>query len=326
MAPDCCYTPSAGGGQICTGPQRTNFSYWLYQKDELPGGRSVAFTVKGDPNVPSLAQSDVYGYHTARRTDQASGNNFMYFDLDDEYRPSLASGSNFNWEVTATFVNKGSDKLSLEYVDKDGQNIKQSITKGSALGQVDNWVDYKWTLTDADFLNNKMNGADFRINAEGDGDEIFHRVIVKPIFFTSGFGGGGYAPTPTPTGIPADASLNLKAAFQGALPNQSLLGKLLARVSNSVFHPVLVNRPTPSILQNLSLLGLSLDQGYDFVLSSIPFLSNKRSLVIRRGINPSATEALDFGTLRTGDLNGDDQINGLDWSLMKTNFGQSGEE
>lgn len=187
MAPDCCYTPSDGGDRICTGPQRTNFSYFLYQKDNLSDGRTVAFTVKGSSLVPSAAQSHAYGYHTARRTDQANGQNFMYFDVDDSYRqPQNKQG----WEVTVTFVNKGNDKLSLEYNNKSNQIIKKTISKGSALGPINNWIDYKWTLFDADFTGNKMNGADFRINAEGDGDEIIHRVIIKPISLPA---------TPTPT-------------------------------------------------------------------------------------------------------------------------------
>ncbi len=179
MSPDCCYNDS-DGNRVCTGPQRSNFSFWLYQKDEISGGRSVALVTKDSPEIPAPAKDHAYGFHTCRRTDQASGNNYLYFDLDDNYQPGLNQNQNLNWEVTVTFVNKGTDKLSLEYINKNGQLIKKSIKKGSSLGSVDNWVDFRWTLNDADFLKNKLNGADFRLNSESDGDEIVHRVLIRP--------------------------------------------------------------------------------------------------------------------------------------------------
>jgi hypothetical protein len=49
-------------------------------------------------------------------------------------------------------------------------------------------------------------------------------------------------------------------------------------------------------------------------------------LTITAGQNPPAGGYLDFGLLKAGDLNGDDQINGLDWSLLKNQYGESGQE
>lgn len=194
QSPECCWT--SGGRRICRGPQKSNYSYWLYQNDDLPGGKTV--TLVSANSLPSPAKSHPYGKYTTRRTDQTSGNSFMYFDIEDKFQPPTDKKG---WEITLTFVNSGSDKLSLEYINKSGQTIKKSITKGIGLGQVDNWIDYKWMLEDADFSGNKMKGADFRINCESDGDETIHRVIVKPA--TTAISA---SPTPSPILSPSSTS------------------------------------------------------------------------------------------------------------------------
>jgi len=193
---DCCWRFSSSGTWVCVGPQRGNFSFWLYQKDNLAGGRTE---VVNHQNLPEPAKSHPYGLYTSRRTNQTGGQNFIYLDVDNNFRPSPPQGMNLGWEVTATFVNQGSDKISIEYINKSGQTIKQSISKGATLGVVSNWVDYKWTLTDADFSANRMNGADFRINSENDGDETVHRVIVNPVYITPPSTPSSPPTHPTPT-------------------------------------------------------------------------------------------------------------------------------
>lgn len=308
----CCYTGSVDKKRYCTGPQKSNFSYWLYQNDNLTGGKTVAFYVK-ESALPDPIKNHVYGYYTSRQTNQSTNNPYMYFDIEDQYQ--MPTGKN-SWEITVTLANVGTDQLSIEYINKSGQTIKKTIRKGQEIGAVNNWIDYKLTLTDANFSDNKMNGADFRINCENDGDETIHRVIAKPVYVTPSV-------SPTPTGQQANSFLNLKAGFQAAFTNQSLLAKLVARGTDFVTHTILINQ---QILQNLPLPGLAANQNYDLSLFSVPFLSSKRALNLKTGANPSAVDVLEFGTLRTGDLNGDDQINGIDWSLMKLNYGQTGEE
>lgn len=186
MSPDCCYTDS-GGRRICIGPQRTNFSYWLYQKDDVPGGKTKTLRIQGS-SLPAEATNHPYARFIGRQTDQNSQQPFMFFDIEDGYTLNKNS-----FEITVTFVNYGSDKLSLEYLNKNGQRVKKTINKGQSLGNVNGWVDYKWTLTDADFSNKLDGGTDFLINCDNDGDEYIHRVMVK------GIGPGG---TPNPTQPP----------------------------------------------------------------------------------------------------------------------------
>lgn len=135
----------------------------------------------------------------------------------------------------------------------------------------------------------------------------------------------GISPSPSPTPTQLPINLNLKAKFGGATEDQNFLVKILVTGSN-FFDQIMMKDNT--IYQNLLLEGLSLDrdQPYEFILSAFPFLSTKKSLTIKEGANPKNSPALDFEELKTGDLNGDNQINGLDWSLMKTNFGERGEE
>jgi hypothetical protein len=90
-----------------------------------------------------------------------------------------------------TLLNKGTDTLSLEYMNYYGQMIERRISKGAALGPLNTWVDYVWRLDDAFFDNGLPGGMDFRINCKNDGNEYIHRLIVK--------GTGLQLPTPSPT-------------------------------------------------------------------------------------------------------------------------------
>lgn len=178
---NCCY--SGASGKVCTGPQRGNFDYWLYQKDGISNGRTkLLYKTPSSPGgelLPTQAVSHPYGYYTARRTDQGNNNPYMFFDIEDDYA-SLASQQ---WVITATFFDNNSGSFSLDYYNTSGQLTKKSQSKNGS----NSWVDYTWQIDDANFNNQFGSGqADFRINSQSlsgvnDGDEIVHRVIVKPV-------------------------------------------------------------------------------------------------------------------------------------------------
>lgn len=117
--------------------------------------------------------------------------------------------------------------------------------------------------------------------------------------------------------------LRLKAAFSGNLSDQEFLSKIFVKDTDLIELFILKDN---EIYQDIDLESLTANQTYEFVLFSFPFLTNKKSLAVKSGANPSGSTSLNFGTLKTGDLNSDNQINGLDWSLMKGNFGESGDE
>ncbi len=179
------------------GPHHGDFSYWLYRPDSAPGSQTFALQAEYLDELPSQAREHIYAWHSTRRTDQASGNPYMSFDVDDRYRHAglvpKAAGGEVSWVITMTFVNSGTDTLSLEYKDYYGNPVEQKIAKGPALGPADNWVDYTWRVDDAYFNNGLPGGTDFRIDCNDDGNEIVHRLIV------SSEGPPAAAPTPTKT-------------------------------------------------------------------------------------------------------------------------------
>ena len=172
-----------------------DWAFWLYRQD-VPGGRTVRIWRE---EMPARARYHMFS-RQARRTDQASGQSYMFFDIDDAY-PTVSQvpldepGGTASYHVTLVFLNTGTDTLSLEYMDYRGQRVRRTVQKGSALGGRDTWVSHTFVLTDA-YLDNNMadSQADFRLSCDGNGDEIVHMVAV------SGFMGD--PPTPTPTNTP----------------------------------------------------------------------------------------------------------------------------
>ena len=130
-------------------------------------------------------------------------------------------------------------------------------------------------------------------------------------------------PSPTPTLIPTTPILFFKAQFQGfSAGNQPKMRVSLSAAGTSFSQAVILSEKGES--EAVILSGLTASQTYQFLLSGPGFLTAKKSLTISAGRNPSSG-FLDFGTLKTGDLNADDQVNGLDWSWMKGNYGDTGE-
>lgn len=169
-------------------------------------------------------------------------------------------------------------------------------------------------------------------------------ALIFKIRFTQCSGSGGVTPssgtatnvpgTPTATSSPDSPeptvepepvyseNLFIKADFEG-LPEDSRDVAVTIRTGNNYSQTVVLSKEGKS--GPIPAIGLTVGQDYDFILSSWGFLSVRKSHKLLAGRNP-ASGFLDFGTLRTGDLNGDNQVNGLDWSLMKLNFGENGQK
>lgn len=130
--------------------------------------------------------------------------------------------------------------------------------------------------------------------------------------------------TPTPTSTPSTSNtIYFKADFLG-FSSEDVGISVTIKVKDNDFSKALVLSDDGKS-EAVSLEGLEVGENYDFLLSSTGFLTGKKSLTLKAGRNP-ASGYLDFGTIGTGDLKNDNQINGLDWSLMKSNYGESGEE
>jgi len=183
-------------------------TFWLTRKDR-PDGETVRLWKE---DMPAGARNSIYA-RQARRTNQATGDYYMYFDIDDDYphvgQIPLANGGDTSFTVKVIYVDQGTDNLVIEYTDYGGDPVYQFVTKGGT----DAWVTHVFSITHGYFNNNVGAGtSDFRISCAADGDEIIHLVEVV------GFGEGSDPPatstpiasltpslTPTITDTPANS-------------------------------------------------------------------------------------------------------------------------
>ncbi len=127
------------------------------------------------------------------------------------------------------------------------------------------------------------------------------------------------SPTPSPLPTPSPGCLAARVTFEGLPTNNQGLSATISTAGTSWQKQVLFN--PDGTLPCFDLTGLSANSTYDFILYAHPYLT------IRRTINLAQLPTMiDFGTAKTGDLNGDNQINSLDWSWMRKNFGLNGDE
>lgn len=147
-------------------PEYGNYEFYLFQNDSAPGGKTVPLF---------KANSTPEGRYT-RRTDQATSNPYMYFDIDDQY----AYGGLYNATITVTYLDKGTDKWDLRY-DSTTTNDKLAgtITKKNT----GTWQKAVFQLTDGEFAGQMPGGgsrpgSDFRISSLNDGDETIHMVDI----------------------------------------------------------------------------------------------------------------------------------------------------
>lgn len=148
-------------------PDRGNFEFWLYQNDAVPGGKTVPLW-----NIGSKPEG-----RFTRRTDQATGNGSMYFDIDDAF---VYGGTN-QATITITYYDKGTDRWELHYDSTtDDDKLAGAVRKQNTL----TWRRQTFDVPDAEFRNGLPGGenhpgSDFRIWSAGDGDETIHFVDVK---------------------------------------------------------------------------------------------------------------------------------------------------
>ncbi|PKO24152.1 MAG: hypothetical protein CVU38_00240 [Chloroflexi bacterium HGW-Chloroflexi-1] len=147
-------------------PDYGNFEFWLYQNDAVPGGKSVPLW-----KVDATAEG-----RYARRTGQATGNNDLFFDVDDDY---VFGGSN-RAVISVTYYDQGTDRWELRYDSTSGQDaLAGSVQKRNTR----TWQTAVFDLPDAEFAGGLPGGgtrpnSDFRIWNAQDGDEIIHFVDV----------------------------------------------------------------------------------------------------------------------------------------------------
>ena len=142
-------------------PQWGNFDFWLRQDDSAPGGRSVPVWYVG-PHP--------WGRY-ARRTDAASGNPDLYFDVDDAF---IDGSGAVPVTVSLLYYDNGTDTWELQY-DAAGDDFKSAGVVQKTNSR--EWLETTFELPDAQFAG-QLSGYDFRLRSRGDGNEYFSFVEV----------------------------------------------------------------------------------------------------------------------------------------------------
>jgi len=125
------------------------------------------------------------------------------------------------------------------------------------------------------------------------------------------------SPSISPSPSTSPSGITIKAVFQGLPVNSQNISFTL--VTNNWSKTVIMN--ADGTFSNFDFSGLDKTKSYDFVLYAHPYLTSKKSINLATG-----AQTVDFGTIRTGDLDGNNQVNTLDWSFMKLNFGVDGDQ
>ncbi|MFZ2359110.1 MAG: SdrD B-like domain-containing protein [Anaerolineae bacterium] len=206
-------------------PQLGNYQFWLYQRDDIPGGQTVPETNQAteggqpvglgncpgspcwsnayNPNLPA----NTYQAWVIRRTDQTTGNPFIWFSADDGY----VYGDGNQVQIDVTYWNRGTDRWQLKYQDSSGQELA-----AVPVGGADPWVQKtnsnafltaSFVLTDTRMSNAMTGGADFVLDSRSeagvnDGNEWVHFVELKKLAGPQPQPTPTHTPTPTPTAGP----------------------------------------------------------------------------------------------------------------------------
>jgi len=231
----------------------------------------------------------------ARRTDQASSNTRMYFDIDSAF---LSTGFNGSAVITVTYYTNGTDRFKLRYDSTSGTD-KAAVPYGSSNDYVQKdgkklWEQAVFHLTDARFLNGQTGATDFSIDCTGDGDEYVSFVEVSK-------GTGG------PVGATLQGHVTLQRPGT-APPHSTWQTALTVRVGGD--YNVTTDSSGYFTLANLT------PGTYNIRVKSGHSLANvKNGVVLNAGSN-----SVDLGTLLEGDANNDNCVDIQDFSTLKNVF------
>lgn len=193
-------------------PQWGNYDFWLYQDYNIAGGRTISATTVSfysDTNAlvwrsnpfydPILAGRGPQGW-TTRRTSHATGNDYVYLDVDDEF--VAARGLQHSATVTVTWfdvITNTGTTWALQYKDTGG-NVQLMPVQRHDTRQ---WQTSTFDITGADFSSGWSGSSrsldNLRIYNGGTADLYVHFVMVGPL--------NGPTPTPTATITPGGPTL-----------------------------------------------------------------------------------------------------------------------
>ncbi|WP_433260792.1 hypothetical protein ACQPZF_25075 [Actinosynnema sp. CS-041913] len=153
-----------------------NYEKFLLQRDVQSGGRTT-------PAEQHTWAPDQYGFckvgeggstqpavtYFARRTDHASGNDYIYFDLDNRFAPTTAR----DFRIAVTYRDTGTAKWSLQYSTANAATVSTPTVTNTNSGVLKTAI---FSLSDASFRGAQPSGMDFRLYNGGSADLVVRGV------------------------------------------------------------------------------------------------------------------------------------------------------
>jgi subtilisin-like proprotein convertase family protein len=203
---------------------------------------------------PLTTTSDPYD-RFARRSDHSSGQDTMYFNINDNLLPSLGQRVQLN----VTYLDRGTGQFRLNY-DAVGSAQKTAFTVTKT--NTDTWKTQSIEVVDWCFGNRGTNGSDLQlVNVAADTanpDTIFHGIeVIKLADVSVGIIGQGTvtgrnnvaAYTPLPSSVMEGQRLELQATAVPGWVFTGWSGALTGTTPNPFFFPTKDTRLTATFAQ-----------------------------------------------------------------------------
>ncbi|MEU4806176.1 RICIN domain-containing protein [Actinosynnema sp. NPDC023587] len=153
-----------------------NYEKFLLQRDVESGGRTT-------PTDQHTWAPDQYGFckvgeggstqpavtYFARRTDHASGNDHIYFDVDPRFAPTTER----TFRIAVTYRDTGTARWNVQYSTANAAIASTPAVTNTGSGAVKTAI---FTLTDASFRGAQPGGMDFRVHNGGSADVTVRSV------------------------------------------------------------------------------------------------------------------------------------------------------
>ena len=172
---------AATWGQVAQRRDQNGFNDSGWQ---IWAGNYERFITQIDPDNTSLGLWRVRGTLTtsshpydrfARRFDNASGRNAMYFDVNDHLTPTPGQSI----QLSVVYLDGGTNQFGLLY-DAVGNSQKTAFT--ATKSNSNNWKTNLAVVTDWVFGNNGPNGSDLVLtNLDASGDTTFHMLELTKL-------------------------------------------------------------------------------------------------------------------------------------------------
>jgi hypothetical protein len=164
-----------GGGCFNNRRHYHNYDKFLHQREQPGGMTKPAEPWTWDDDAvafPRCLPSDTTPSDTnfAKRTDWASGNQYIYFDVDDAF----ATTNEHRFRIAVTYQDRGTSSWQLEYSTPTSAVVATPFVTNTDSKGVKTAI---FSLSDASFRNAQTGGMDFRIWNRGNQADVIIRSV-----------------------------------------------------------------------------------------------------------------------------------------------------